>query len=136
MSDSLSDRPNPARSRLLRSVFEPSTVGVVAEAISVATEQETRVYVERFPEGWRWSLAHRGGGYPLLRITARFLRVDYHRIVVGFRTLDNGYSILCDDPDNPRLPDAWAMVDFHPDSAPQSVEARILDVLAFGVTHG
>jgi len=130
LSDSASDIPNPTRRHLLRSVFEPSPLAAVAEAVSVATQHETQIYVERFSDGWRWSLAHRGNGYPLLRITARFLRVDYHRIIIGFRTLDDGYSILCEDPDAFRTPDAGAVIEFGRGSTPAAVKQRIVDRLA------
>jgi hypothetical protein len=58
----------------------------------VESEYERIVYVERLGEAWRWSLAHQGGLYPLLRITARFLRVDYDRIAIGARAVD-GWSV-------------------------------------------
>jgi hypothetical protein len=129
LTDSVRNVPDPARRRLLRSVFEPSPLTVVAEAVSAATEHETRLYVERLPEGWRWSLAHRGGSYPLLRITARFLQVDYHKILIGFRTLPDGISVLCADPSVVRYPEAAALIDFTSGSSPASVERRIVDVL-------
>jgi hypothetical protein len=59
--------PDPSRSTLLRSVFVRSTIDEVAEAVSVATEHERQVYVERFGDQWRWSLVHGGGPYSLLR---------------------------------------------------------------------
>jgi hypothetical protein len=71
------DAPEPERRGLLRSIFEPSSLDEVAEAVSVATEDEKRIYVERIGGRYRWSLTSAGGMYPLLRITARFLRVDY-----------------------------------------------------------
>ena len=73
------------RARLSRTWFRPSSMEDVAEAISVATEWEKRVYVERVSdeyESWRWSLQHKGGPYPLLRITARFLKADYTNILI------------------------------------------------------
>lgn len=124
MSDNSRRRPDPARQELLRSVFVSSPLAEVADAVSVATEHERHVYVERFDDGWRWSLAHRGSGYPLLRITARFLQVDHHRIMIGFRTLPNGWSILCEDPQHPRLPEAWAVIEFDQDTPAASVAAR------------
>ena len=39
-------------------------------AVSVATEFQTNVYVERLGDRYRWSLIHRRGPCPLLRITA------------------------------------------------------------------
>ena len=64
------------RVALIRSTREWSSLEEVALAVSVASESERRIYVERRSDLYRWSLAHPGGGYPILRITARFLRVD------------------------------------------------------------
>jgi hypothetical protein len=124
-----SDRPDPTRLRLLRSVFEPSPLATVADAVSVATEHETLIYVERLSDGWRWSLAHLGGSYPLLRITARFLRVEHHNIMIGFRTVLDGVAILCDDPEHVVLAEAAGVITFEPNSTPGTVERRIVDAL-------
>ena len=124
------DRSDPLRQRLLRSVFEPSPLENVADAVSVATENERRVYVERAGSGWRWSLTHPGGSYPLLRTTARFLRVDHRRISVGFRTAADGVCVLCADPDEPLPADAWAIIDFDGATSSTVVKERIL--WAFG----
>ena len=126
----IEDRPDPARQRLFRSVIEPSSLESVAEAVSVATEDERRIYVERAGSGWRWSLTHPGGPYPLLRITARFLRVDHRQITVGFRTAADGVCVLCADPDEPVSADAWAVIDFDGATSPTVVKERILQ--AFG----
>ena len=42
MTDLVGDRPDEERRRLLRSVFVPSPLSMVAEAVSVATEHERR----------------------------------------------------------------------------------------------
>ena len=126
----IEDRPDPLRQRLFRSVFEPSPLESVAEAVSVATENERRIYVERVGSGWRWSLTHAGGPYPLLRITARFLRVDHRRIAVGFRTAADGVCVLCADPGEAVSADAWAVIDF--DGAPSSAVVRERILQAFG----
>jgi hypothetical protein len=95
----------------------------VALAVSVASESGHRIYVERRSDLYRWSLAHSGGGYPLLRITARFLHVDHGRIFVGFRTLPNGMAIMCDDPNIVEEPDTWAILEpTKPVSASDAVE--------------
>jgi hypothetical protein len=129
MSDPVSDRPDPDRVRLLRSIFHPAPLPEVAEAVSVATEHEREVYVERIPDGWRWSLTHPGGGYPLLRITARFLGVDYHRVAVGFRTVKTGVCVLCDNPSQVTVPEAWAVLKFAGPTPAEEVEERILQRL-------
>jgi hypothetical protein len=127
--DVVHDHPDPTRLQLPQSVFEPCLLATVAEAVSVATEHETQIYVERLSDGWRWSLAHRGGSYPLLRITARFLRVDYRKIMIGFRTLPDGVSVLCDDPKAVEHPKVAAIIEFERDSSPASAERRIVEVL-------
>jgi len=101
-----------ARVALIQSNRVWSVLGDVAEAVSVASETERCVYIERRSDLYRWSLAHSGGAYPLLRITARFLGIDYHRLYVGFRTLPDGTAILCDDPEGAKEPaDAWSLVE-------------------------
>jgi hypothetical protein len=87
--------PDLERQALLRSVFRSSPLETVAAAVSVATEDQRRVYVERRGDSWRWSLTHSGGSYPLLRISARFLRMDYQRLAIGIRTVAEGVAILC-----------------------------------------
>ena len=126
----LEDRPDPARQRLLRSVFEASSLESVAEAVSAATEDEQRIYVERIGSRWRWSLTHRGGSYPLQRIAARFLRVGHNRILIGFRTVGDDVCVLCADPDEPVPADAWKIIDFDGPTSPTVVQERI--VQAFG----
>ena len=99
------------RVALIQSTRTWSPLPEVALALSVASESESRIYVERRSDRCRWSLAHPGGGYPILRIAARFLHVDHARIFVGFRTLDNGMAILCEDPTGFDEPNAWAVLE-------------------------
>jgi len=99
------------RVALIQSSRTWSALEVVAQAVSVASGTERRIYVERRADLYRWSLAHPGGGYPLLRVTARFLGVDYHRIYVGFRTLPDGTAIICEDPGGVEEPDGWSLLD-------------------------
>ena len=98
----------------------------VAEAVSAATEDERRIYVERIGGRWRWSLTHAGGSYPLPRITAQFLGVDHSRIMIGFRTVADDVCALCADPDEPVLADAWAVVDFDEPTSPRVAKERIV----------
>jgi hypothetical protein len=129
MSDT-SSHPDPERQRLYRSIFEPSCLEEVSEAVSAATEDEKRMYVERIAGGgWRWSLTHPGGPYPLLRISARFLRMDHHRLMVGCRSVADGVCIVCKDPANPEHPEAWAVIDFDGPTEPAGVRERIVQAL-------
>ncbi len=124
------DQPDPQRVRLYLCIFVPSSLNSVAEAVSVATADETRVYVERIGTGYRWSLTHPGGAYPLLRTTARFLRIDYHCLVIGFRSVADGVYVLCSDPDSDKDPDSWSVLDFDEPTAPADVKARIEQALS------
>jgi hypothetical protein len=96
-----------------------------ASAHSAGTEHERRFYVERMARGWRWSLTHSGGAYPLLRITARFLKMDHCRLMIGFRTLADGVAIMWRNPTRPSRPRAWAFVEFDGPATPTQVERRI-----------
>ena len=101
-----------ARVALIQSNRTWSELKEVALAVSIASESERRIYVERRAQLYRWSLAHSGGFYPLLRITARFLGIDYTDIYVGFRTLPDGTAIICDNPQVVEEPDSWTPVSY------------------------
>jgi hypothetical protein len=107
-------------------------LNVVADAVAAASQTEPLVYVERRGDEYRWSLATKGGGYPLLRITARFLGVDYRRIYVGFRTLPNGAAILCEDPANIDIPDKWAVLKLSGKITPTAAAWRIRTAVGGG----
>jgi hypothetical protein len=87
---------------------------------------------QRIEGGYRWSLMHLGGSYPLLRITARFLRVDYTRITVGFRAVADGVYVLCADPEQPTRAVAWAVVDFARPTSPEGARQSIQLALSSG----
>jgi hypothetical protein len=116
------NRPDPERQRLARSMFQPSSLDEVAEAVAVATKEENRLYVERIGSAYRWSITHPGGMYPLLRITARFLRVDYHSLVIGFRRITDDVFILAGDPATDQDPDVWTVIEF--DGPTKNADAR------------
>lgn len=119
-------RPDPERERLTRSVFRPSSLEEVAEAVSVATEKFHDIYVERRGDQYRWSFATKGGPYPLLRITARFLEMDPCSLVgVGSRVVGNGWCVqIVDETDTE--PDARAVLRFDEPTSPDQVGVRIL----------
>lgn len=96
---------------LIQSTRMWSPIETVVEAVSTASETMNRIYVERRSDLYRWSPAHRGGCYPLLRITALFLGADHQRIYIGFRTLPDGTFILCEDPAVVEKPDRWTLLD-------------------------
>lgn len=109
---------------LTRSIFDPSPIEEVAEALFVASEHETSVYVERFDDLYRWSLAHRGGAYPLLRVTANFLQMDYHVLAIGFRAVLGEWTVLGDGGVEP-APDASAMIALDYPTLPHDAAALV-----------
>lgn len=104
--------------------------------MSVASELERRIYVERRSPLYRWSLAHSGGGYPLLRIAARFLGIDYKRIYLGYRTLPDGTAIICDDPQAVGEPDEWALLSLPDVISPGAAAELIAEAIATGTEGG
>jgi hypothetical protein len=114
------------RSRLIKSTAEWSTIETVSLAVSVATEFQTKVYVERRGDRYRWSLIHRGGPYPLLRITAKYLQVDYHSIIVGCREVGDGWSGLMGNETESSEPYSWAILTFKGPTAAADVDALII----------
>ena len=84
----------PDRRLLWRSVRRVSSLSVVAEAVADASQTCNAVHLERWSSGWRWSPAHRGGGYPLLRTVARHLNVEHHLLILPFDTNADGYAFV------------------------------------------
>ncbi len=125
----MSHESGEARHALIQSTRTWSSLEEVALAVAVASQSVRHLYVERRADRYRWSLACRGGGYPMLRVTARFLRVDHHRIVVGFRTLPNGLTIICADPNAIDEPDVWAVLEPATKITPQEAEELITGAL-------
>ncbi len=117
--------PDPEQERLCRSVFRQSPLDEVAEAVSVATEKFKDIYVERQGDLYRWSFATKGGPYPLLRITARFLQMDpYSLRGVGSRAVGDGWCVQIVESDTE--PDAWAVLRFDGPTSADQVGVRIL----------
>jgi hypothetical protein len=122
------------RVALIQSTRSWSPLETVADAVAVASTNRYLIYVERRSDLYRWSLAHPGGSYPLLRITARFLGVDYQRIAIGFRTLPDGTSIICKDPAAVEQPDQWALLDLPNAVSPEVAVQVIRDEIGYGRT--
>lgn len=120
--------PNPERAALMKSVRVPSDLADVAAAVSEASRYCRLIYVERLGEGWRWSLAHPGGPYPLLRETARFLQIDYRQLLMPFRTVAPAVAVI--DP-GPGEAVASALLRFTRDTGASQVQYRIRRRAAF-----
>jgi hypothetical protein len=128
----MNDGSLATRVALIQSNRRWSPLEEVALAVSVASERSRQLYVERRADRFRWGLVHPGGGYPLLRITAQFLGVDYHRIFVGFRSLPDGTALLCEDPDQVDKPDEWKVID-----VPSVISASAAaELIAAAITSG
>ena len=61
---------------------------VVREITRLGDRSSVRVYVERRGTRFRWSIAVRGGPYPLLREVARFLGIPHTSLVVPCQSVD------------------------------------------------
>ncbi|MGZ8761194.1 MAG: hypothetical protein ACXWXV_11585, partial [Aeromicrobium sp.] len=64
------------------SIRRGARLDAVAGAVAAASGKTRFVYVERRGSLFRWSPAHRGGPYPLLRETAKVLGTDYHELIL------------------------------------------------------
>ncbi len=134
MAEPIEFRADPGRRRLIRSVFEPSPLEEVAVAVAIASlEDAGAIYVERTKGRYRWSLAHRGGPYPLLRVVARFLHVDHRLAMVGYWTTPDGWCIWVKDPGARVEPDAFAVLRPPVYTAESGVRSAIESALA---AHG
>ncbi len=121
--------PFPSRSRLIKSTRDWSSLEDVATAVSVATEYESAFYIERIGHTYRWSLVHRGGPYPLLRTTARFLGVDFRSIFIGCREVGDGYSALSEHPGGDPPPDGSTILTVDGQKSQEVVESLIREAL-------
>lgn len=83
---------------------------VVREIARLGDRRSVGVYVERRGTHFRWSIAVRGGPYPLLREVARFLRVPHTSLVVPCRSVD-GWCIVAPARDLRTRVDAFGFVD-------------------------
>jgi hypothetical protein len=117
--------PDPERERLFQSVFRPSPLEVVAEAVSAATGICRNIYVERRGDHYRWSLTTTGGPYPMLRMTAQFLKMDYCSLGgVGSRVVADGDCAQIVD-DEHTEPDALSVLSFDEPTTADAVRERI-----------
>jgi len=106
-----------------------STVGPFQVDIpTVATETFHDIYIERRGDQYRWSFATKGGPYPLLRITARFLEMDPCSLVgVGSRVVGDGWGVQIVESD--KEPDDWAVLTCEGHQTAEQVYELILTAL-------
>ena len=120
-------------SGLADGIFETCTPERAAEQIArFGDHRVARVYVERRDNAYRWSIAHRGGAYPLLRELARFLDVPYGSIILPFGTVDGWAIVLA--PDLAGEPDAWGIIE--PSNDVSTNLERLLEATGVGERHG
>ena len=114
-----------ARRRLLvGSIFAYCTLDQVTEQIAEYAGGSDRIYVERRGSGYRWSLVHRGGAYPLLREVAKLLDVPYRSLILHFGTIDGWTIALTPEPD--AAPDSRGFIE--PAAEASINRERILEV--------
>ena len=96
----------------------------VVLAITYVTDPEHHtIYVERRGDRFRWSFAHRGGPYPLLREVASYAGIPHDQIVVVSQLVD-GWTVVRPEPVPQEPVDAYGFI--QPATDPAVVGARIV----------
>lgn len=114
------------RRKLADTMTQPSSIEDVIEAITRFGERPyAKIYVERRGAGYRWSIAHRGGPYPLLREVAKFLDVPHTSVLVHSTTVD-GWTVVALTGPLPNTPEAWAIIDATADK--RQITARLAEL--------
>lgn len=97
------------RRKLADTMTGLSELDDVLEAMAaLGSRSFVKCYAERQGSRYRWSIAHRGGPYPLLREVARFLDLPHTSLLVGTTGVE-GWTVVA-DPDG-RRPDAWTFIE-------------------------
>jgi hypothetical protein len=91
------------------SLNQPQPLDVAAAMIAEALVTWNKIYLERHGDLWRWSFATKGGGYPLLRMCARFLGIPYWNLIIGFDTLPEGWTVY--QPPDLERPPTYAVIE-------------------------
>ena len=121
------------------SIRRGARLDAVVSAVAAASGKTRFIYVERRGSLFRWSPAHRGGPYPLLRETAKLLEVEYHRIILPFGPVptnpparfdsDGIWRGLCFVPADESVgkspADSWTVLEFDAPQPVEEVRARI-----------
>jgi len=101
---------------------------VVREIARLGDRSTVGVYVERRGTCFRWSIAVRGGPYPLLREVAQFLGVPHTSLVVPCQSVDE-WCIVAPAHDLRTPVDAYGFVD--PASDVVTVWDRVIRTCGF-----
>jgi hypothetical protein len=123
-------------SNLPLSITHGSSLAVITDSVGRASSVTPPHYVERRGVVFRWSSAHRGDPYPLLRTVAKVLDLDYRSLVIGCSGLpdspsgfgsDGMWEGLCIVPAPAKAgqPDAWAVLELDQPTFPDEVRRRI-----------
>ena len=120
------------------SITRGTSLAVIAAEVSRASSVTPLHYVERRADLYRWSAAHRGGPYPLMRTVAKIQGIDHHGLVLPFRGVpkstagfdpDGFWDGLCivaaSEPEQATPPDAWTVLDLDEPTTPAEVRQRL-----------
>jgi hypothetical protein len=118
--------PTDERRRLHRSMVERRSLDEVVEAVTDAVRWQSSIYVERRGCLYRWSLAHGGGPYPLLRLVCKFLEIPHYWVLVSCAPFD-GWTITACREGEPA--EAAAIVDFPLGAGPAEVRQTVLETV-------
>ena len=127
-------------SHLPLSLTHGASLAVISQEVSRASAVTPLHYVERRADVYRWSPAHRGGPYPLLRVTAKLLGVDHRELVLPFRGLpktapgfgaDGFWDGLCivAASEHATPPDAWTVLELEQPVTQASIQKRLAAAL-------
>jgi Domain of unknown function (DUF6438) len=106
----------PRRRELVDTMTEPSSAEDVIRAIaSFGVRPSVKIYVERSGRGYRWSMAHRGGSYPLLREVATFLDLPYTSLLLPCTGVQ-GWTVIAPTGFLKYVPTSWAILEASDDS--------------------
>jgi hypothetical protein len=114
------------------SIRRGARLDAVVRAVAAASGMTRLIYVERRGSLFRWSPAHRGGPYPLLRETAKVLGADHHALILPFRALGaTGLTFIPNErSQTARELESWAVLEFESAQPPEVVRRRIRAALA------
>lgn len=96
------------RNKLASTMTRATALAEVIEAIASLGAAPLNVYVERRGPLYRWSIAHQGGPYPLLREVARSLDIPHSSLLIHCTAVDEWTIVAPGTEMGP--PDAWMVI--------------------------
>lgn len=129
--------PDPERWAVLRSAGLPLPLDAVAEAVAQVSNGRRHLYVERRGDRFAWSVAHRGGPYPLMREVAAYVGLPDGSLAVSAQGLGDWSVLIGPNGDDDRPPpDVWAVITLPASVGAAEANRAILDALDASAVPG